>query len=97
MANELANTFYGSQAWKDCRAAYKRKAKGLCERCLAKGLFVPGQVVHHKEYITLENITDPQILTDFNNLELLCRDCHEKEHDRRKKRYKFDELGHVII
>lgn len=96
MASEQANAFYSSSTWKQCRAAYKKQARGLCERCLKKGLYVPGVIVHHKTYINAANVTDPKILTDFNNLELLCRKCHGEEHDRIKKRYKFDAFGHVL-
>lgn len=52
-------------------------------------------IVHHKIHITPENITDPSITLDFNNMELLCRDCHALAHTR-GKRYKVDELGRVI-
>lgn len=66
-------------------------------------------IVHHKTYISIDNVTDPQILTDFNNLELLCRPCHEEEHgtlkrnrekqldDARQHRYKIDFFGRVVI
>lgn len=97
MAKQYAKAFYKSQAWKDCRAAYFKHAGGLCERCLARGLYNPGVIVHHKEHISPDNITDPRILTDFNNLELLCRQCHAEEHAHTRKRYTVDELGRVGI
>ena len=97
MATEAANRFYGSNQWKACRIAYKKSVGGLCERCLKHGLYVSGEIVHHKEYINADNVTDPQVLTDFNNLELLCRKCHAEEHDRLKKRYKIDALGRVLV
>ena len=94
---EYAKGFYSSKAWQHCRASYKKSVGGLCERCLAKGLIVPGEIVHHKVYIDPDNITDPEILMSFDNLELLCRDCHAQEHIARKRRYKLDELGRVLI
>lgn len=97
MATEAANKFYGSAEWKACRIAYAKSVGGLCERCLKKGLYNPGEIVHHKTYINPENITDPQILTDFKNLELLCRKCHGEEHALTKKRYKIDAFGNVLI
>ena len=96
MKDENAVKFYGSKAWKRCRAAYKKKAGGLCERCLANGVIRPGEVVHHKIYISPDTMNDPAVSMNFDNLELVCRDCHEKEHGRMKKRYKFDEFGRVL-
>ena len=97
-APEEQAAFYGSQAWKKCRREYKKSVGGLCERCKANGLIEPGYFVHHKEYINARNISDPNILLSFNNLELLCMDCHNKEHGRVKKerRYFIDESGKVF-
>lgn len=39
-----------------------------------------GYIVHHKSYIDISNIYDTNITLNFNNLELLCIDCHNKEH-----------------
>ena len=39
-----------------------------------------GYIVHHKNYISKDNIYNTDITLDFNNLELLCMDCHNKEH-----------------
>ena len=94
---DFAKAFYKSQAWKDCRAAYYAHAGGLCECCLAKGLYNPGVIVHHKEHISPDNITDPQILTDFSNLELLCRRCHAEKHSNTHRRFCVDALGRVGI
>lgn len=74
-----------------------RSVGGLCERCRKKGLIVPGEIVHHKVYISPDNINDPAITLNPDNLELLCRDCHAEEHADRRKRYKLDDLGRVII
>lgn len=91
MAKEYAKGFYGSRAWKNCRAAYRAYRGGLCERCLAKGLYNAGVIVHHKTYIDPENVTDPQILLDWNNLELLCRACHDAEHEVQMHRHTYQQ------
>lgn len=93
---EYAKEFYKSKAWKQTQAAYKKSVGGLCERCRANGLVVPGIIVHHIEHITPENITNPEITLSFQNLMCLCRNCHAKEHARSVKRYKVDELGRII-
>ena len=93
---EFAAAFYKSKAWKDCRAAYIRRVGGLCERCLERGVYRAGEIVHHKVYITPETVGDPSVLLSFGNLELLCRECHGEEHGRLKKRYRFDEDGRCV-
>lgn len=42
-----------------------------------------GYIVHHKNYISKDNIYNTDVTLDFNNLELLCIDCHNKEHFER--------------
>lgn len=73
-------SFYKSNAWKRCRDAYFSSVGGLCERCKAKGLIVPGYIVHHKTHLTPENYEDPSISLNFDNLEVLCKQCHNEEH-----------------
>lgn len=97
MAKEFAASFYNSPAWKQTREAYKRSVGGLCEICWANGLVRAGEIVHHKIELTPDNINDINIALGFDNLQLVCRECHAKAHDRRQRRYKVDELGRVIF
>lgn len=87
--------FYSSPQWKKCRSAYKKSVGGLCERCREKGLIVPGEMVHHKIHLNSVNMYDPDVALNFENLELLCRDCHAAEHGP-TRRYKVDEYGRVV-
>src|SRR5690606_16040460 len=73
-----ARSFYKSRAWRRCREAYIAYRHGLCERCGAGG-----KIVHHKVYLTTDNINDPEVTLSFDNLELLCQDCHNREHHER--------------
>lgn len=92
MAKEWARAFYLSDAWQRTRKAYYTSRCGLCERCGA-----PGDIVHHKRYLTPKNIRDPHISLDYRNLELLCIDCHNKEHTKKQNiRYRFDRNGNII-
>lgn len=75
--------FYGSKRWQKIRRAYKIYRHGLCERCGQ-----PGEIVHHKNYVTTKNIYEPAITMSFDNLELLCMTCHNQEHMAT-----FDEAG----
>lgn len=94
---EFAKAFYLSMAWKNTSKAYRQSVAGLCERCKAKGLIVPGEIVHHKIHLTPENISDPDISLNWNNLECLCRECHAEVHGARERRYKLDAQGRVIF
>ena len=79
------------------------KARGcMCERCLARGLIVVGTKqqpleVHHKIPLTPENINNPDITLNWDNLELLCKDCHETERKRTAKRWRVNEDGRVLL
>lgn len=88
--------FYKTEAWKSCRDSYAKSVGGLCEHCYAKGRIVPGEIVHHKTHLNPQNVHDPNVALNWENLILLCRDCHGKEHQKNKKRYKVDALGRVI-
>lgn len=94
---EFATAFYKSKAWKNCRELYAQSVGGLCERCLAKGVYRPGEIVHHKVWLTPENINDASITLNWDNLILLCRDCHAEVHEKDVKRYRIDEAGRVEI
>lgn len=93
---DFAAAFYKSKQWQHTRNAYIKSVAGLCENCLRAGIYKPGEIVHHKTPLTPQNISDPQITLSWDNLELLCRDCHGKAHGN-KKRYKVDEFGRVTL
>lgn len=95
---EFADQFYKSAAWKRCRASYLVSVGSLCERCLAKGLIVPATQVHHKIKLTPDNLNDPAITLNWDNLMALCSDCHHEIHAKvHERRYRIDEEGHVTL
>lgn len=70
----------------------------LCVKCGGAG-----QEVHHKKYLTPNNINDPNITLNMDNLITLCRECHHKEHERNQYTrpcvsagLKFDRDGNLI-
>ena len=82
MAKAFAKKFYSSKAWQTCRNEYARDRHYLCENCLRKGIYKAGEIVHHKIEIDPININNPEITLNFNNLELLCRECHAEVHEQ---------------
>ena len=85
--------FYRSDDWHLARAIKICSANGLCEKCGA-----PGKEVHHIIRLTINNVDNPSISLNQDNLILLCNDCHNKEHHRfgKKKVYKFDKDGNLV-
>lgn len=92
---DYAKKFYKSKQWERCREGYLSRVGGLCEPCLKAGRFTPAEIVHHKTFITPENINDPTITLNFENLEAVCRVCHAEKHSGNIKRFEVDELGRV--
>ena len=82
MAKAFAKRFYSSKIWQDCRNEYAKRAHHLCEDCLRRGIYRPGVIVHHKIELDPITIENPEIALSFDNLELLCRDCHAARHDQ---------------
>ncbi len=95
---EWAKRFYNSKAWRQCRESYiaKRVAidGGLCQTCHKE----PGYIVHHKVWLTPDNITDPMIALNLSNLHYDCHICHNREKENvDKPRYYFNDSGELIL
>lgn len=106
MAREFSRKFYQSKLWEKTRNAYIASLPApLCEKCLREGRYVPGEIVHHKVHLEPHNINDQSIATSFENLELVCRQCHAEEHPEvyeskrtnpSRLRVRFDKYGNVV-
>ena len=98
MAKAFTEGFYKTARWVKCRNAYVKSVGGLCERCLKRGRIVPGEIVHHKTALTPENIHDEEVTLNWENLELLCRECHAEDHaDLEPKRWSFGDDGSLWV
>lgn len=104
MAADWATQFYTTIHWIRCREGYKKFRRGLCEECLKQGIITPGTEVHHKIPLTIDNVRDPSISLSWDNLELLCSDCHHAIHEELResgqkmhRRFKVDADGKVIL
>ena len=100
MAQEFAKKFYNSKAWKDCRASFIEERiaidGGMCMTCHRK----LGYIVHHKTWLTPENINNPMIALNHDNLKYDCLTCHNQEKkglESEQPRYYFGEIGEVIL
>ena len=91
---DFAKSFYASKAWKNIRNYVFLRDHQLCVRCGK-----PGEIVHHKEHLTPENINDPFVSLNENNLETLCRECHATEHEgspATDRGLMFDDEGNLV-
>lgn len=95
---QWAEQFYKSVAWIQTREQYLKSVDHLCERCMQRGDYVIAKIVHHKVYITRENITNPDVVLNWENLEALCQNCHNAEHfsEYSEKRFSFSADGKII-
>ena len=107
IAREFAKAFYNSPEWEKTRQYVLARDKYKCVKCGR-----PAEEVHHKKHLTPDNIHDPWIALNPDNLASLCKDCHFAEHREDKaagkKAYEyktksdcrdgfhFDEFGQVV-
>ena len=111
MSYGIRKDFYNSKAWKLVRKNVWLKQNLLCSRC-HKPVYVDGisewipkeqrrtGIVHHKIYLDNFNVSDDSISLDEDNLEGVCKWCHEHEcHNLNistRSEYKFDDEGNII-
>ncbi|OIK13582.1 endonuclease [Bacillus sp. MUM 116] len=74
--NKEARAFYKSAAWLNCRKIVLIRDTYLCQECLRKGKITAANTVHHIKH--LEEY--PDLALDIDNLETICRPCHNNEH-----------------
>lgn len=94
MAQEWAKKFYASAAWQRLRLYVLKRDDFLCCRCGK-----PGKIVHHKTHLTAANINDPSVSLNEQNLETVCKDCHDAEHNAdapTDAALHFDENGNLV-
>ena len=90
--HEQYDSFYQSAAWRRVRNIKFAQARGLCERCLAKGIVREGREVHHIIPIDV----DWNRRLDITNLELLCGECHNQGHGRISPLTRFNDFWEAM-
>ena len=88
--------FYSSIQWRRCSKAIKQEAGYVCADC--RGVYGPGNEVHHIQVLTPENVSDPDVSLNPDNLVCLCSYCHRLRHKQMQsgRRYRIDpETGDV--
>jgi len=86
--------FYGTKEWVKLARYIRIKYYYTCQVCGRRGVYV-----HHIIHITNDNLNDPNITLNENNLTLLCLDCHNDIHmgtSAVRKDLKFDGKGNLV-
>lgn len=111
MSYGVRKDFYNSKVWKDVRKTIWLKQNCLCARCHLP-VYVDGisewiskenrrtGIVHHKIHLDNINVYDDEISLNEDNLEGLCIECHNQEHNpitSTREEYAFDEYGNLVL
>lgn len=81
MAIDPIHAFYCRKEWLQLAQACKINSGGYCARC--GNVFDISELrPHHKIELTLDNIDDVNISLNPDNVEVLCHDCHNLQHNR---------------
>lgn len=90
-----AKRFYKSKQWRECRESYISKVFGICEHCGGSGY-----ICDHIIEINSDNINDPDITLNHDNLQFLCTPCHNKKtftrYEPLREGLSFDANGNLI-
>ncbi len=94
--------FYNSTAWRKLSHDYAQSRAWICERCGNRNIDYKRPIYkqlhcHHKIPLTDENIDNPDISLNVDNLILLCQKCHNAvdSEDVLQEGLYFDENGMV--
>jgi len=75
---------YNSERWRRLRA-WKFASDPLCEMCLKEDKVVLAEDIHH--IVSFMSMDDPEqrisLAYDYENLMSLCKQCHQKVHNKK--------------
>jgi 5-methylcytosine-specific restriction enzyme A len=77
------HAFYICHAWLHLRDEVMTEQHHECQRCKAKGLYVPATTVHHVKTVR----RFPWLALTKSNLLCLCDDCHYDIHHPHKPKW----------
>ncbi|WP_438766779.1 HNH endonuclease [Enterococcus sp. AZ102] len=78
--------FYASTNWKNLRKKCLERDHYECQWCKEQGRLT----TQYDSILEIDHIKEleffPELALDIDNLRTLCKDCHNKRHDRMKYR-----------
>lgn len=73
--------FYASKRWRELRDVLIIQRHGVCDRCGKDYSDDTSQLIaHHKEHLTDETLSIPEVAVDPENIEIVCYKCHSHYH-----------------
>lgn len=96
-----ADNFYQHPFWRKTRKAFYQQNDGLCAFCKTQGIFVAGNTLDHKIPLNFpQDLENWDKMFGFENLQSLCRSCHDHKSGRAakviKKGWAFDSAGNIV-
>lgn len=91
--NQCLRNFYRSKEWTTFRMMLIQQRGPICSRCKRIVTNSIELIGHHKEELTPENVHDYNISLNPDKVDLVCRDCHDKEH----KRFGYENTGRQVF
>ena len=82
MAQEFAKKLYVSDEWRSFRYNLIQERGPVCQQCSRVMVDTSKLIGHHKIILTPQNINDLSVTLNKDNVDLICFDCHNKEHGR---------------
>lgn len=88
-SNDIGNIYdaerrkiYNSTRWRKLRE-WKFICNPLCEECLKLNKIVKAEDIHHiKSFMSVDDVSErTRLAYDFDNLQSLCKQCHQKKHN----------------
>ena len=93
MGRLFARQLYNSKAWINLRFNLIIERGPRCQRCEKVMVDTSRLIGHHRIPLTPANINDQSITLNKDNVELICFDCHNKEH----RRYGYNQHNVYIV
>jgi 5-methylcytosine-specific restriction endonuclease McrA len=88
--------FYDTSKWRKLRQFVIDRAGGICEICHVE----KGTIADHIKEVNDDNVNDPDIVWNPDNLQALCQGCHNKKThgsgEAVMEGYRFDDMGILI-
>lgn len=76
------NKFYTSRTWRAFREVLIAENGGVCNRCHKVFIDTSQLEVHHRKHLKGTDYSDYNKTFDRDNLEVICKQCHNDEHGR---------------